>query len=78
MVSPSLPQTGTKTAFARMYAVAIQPASEVRILKSSMIFGTASETTVWSSLPRKVPTITVRRISHFNRSLSAMSEEDYL
>ena len=46
IVSPSLPQIGTKIAFARMYAVAIHPAAETVMPKSLMIFGSARLTMV--------------------------------
>src|SRR5277367_2437864 len=58
-VSPSLPHTGTNTAFARIYAVEIHAALETLMLKSPIIFGSAKLTTVWSRRPRNVPKMTV-------------------
>ena len=63
-MSPSFPQIGTKTALAKMYAVAIHAAAVTVILKSIIIFGRARFTIVWSSLPKKVPIITVNNTSH--------------
>ena len=72
MVSPSLPQIGTKIALAKIYAVAIQAAEDTEILKLLIIFGRARLTIVWSSRPRKVPMITVKRIHHFREDFSAV------
>src|SRR5208283_3598820 len=62
MVSPSFPHMGTKIALARMYAVAIHPASVNVMPKSLIILGMARFTMVWSNLPRNVPIMTVRSI----------------
>jgi hypothetical protein len=42
------------------------------MLKSEIIFGSAKFTMVWSSLPKKVPTITVKRIHHFREEGSVV------